>query len=41
MIRADGRHVRVQFAAHREIVTGRDLVLGVVLDLDASPDALR
>lgn len=37
MIRADGRHVRAQFAAHREIVTGRDLVLGVVLDLDARP----
>jgi PAS domain S-box-containing protein len=23
MVRADGRHVRVQFARHREIVTGR------------------
>jgi PAS domain S-box-containing protein len=37
MVRADGRHVRVQFAGHREIVTGRDLVLGVVLDLDTRP----
>jgi PAS domain S-box-containing protein len=37
MVRADGRHVRAQFAAHREIVTGRDLVLGVVLDLDTRP----
>jgi PAS domain S-box-containing protein len=37
MIRGDGRHVRAQFAAHREIVTGRDLVLGVVLDLDMRP----
>ena len=34
MIRADGGHVRAQFAAHREIVTGRDLVLGVLLDLE-------
>jgi DNA-binding CsgD family transcriptional regulator len=37
MVRADGRHVHAQFAAHREIVTGRDLVLGVVLDLDTRP----
>jgi PAS domain S-box-containing protein len=37
LIRGDGRHVRVQFAAHREIVTDRDLVLGVVLELDARP----
>jgi PAS domain S-box-containing protein len=37
MVRADGRHVRAQFAAHREIVTGRDLVLGVVLDLETRP----
>jgi PAS domain S-box-containing protein len=37
MVRGDGRHVRVQFAAHREIITGRDLVLGVVLDLDTRP----
>jgi DNA-binding CsgD family transcriptional regulator len=27
----------VQFAAHREIVTGRDLILGVVLELDGRP----
>jgi PAS domain S-box-containing protein len=37
LIRGDGRHLRVQFAAHREIVTGRDLILGVVLDLDGRP----
>jgi PAS domain S-box-containing protein len=37
MIRADGRHMRVQFAAHREIVTGRDLILGVVLAQDTRP----
>jgi DNA-binding CsgD family transcriptional regulator len=37
LIRGDGRHLRVQFAAHREIVTGRDLILGVVLELDGRP----
>jgi PAS domain S-box-containing protein len=37
LIRSDGRHARVQFAAHREVVTGRDLILGVVLDLDGRP----
>ena len=37
LIRGDGRHVRVQFAAHREVVTGRDLILGVVLELDGRP----
>ena len=37
LIRGDGRHARVQFAAHREIVTGRDLILGVVLELDGRP----
>ena len=37
LIRGDGRQVRVQFAAHREVVTGRDLVLGVVLELDGRP----
>ena len=37
MIRGDGRHVRVQFAAHREVVTGRDLILGVVLELESGP----
>ena len=37
LIRGDGRHVRVQFAAHREILTGRDLILGVVLELDRRP----
>src|SRR5436190_11638100 len=30
-IRGDGRHVRVQLAAHRESVTDRHLILGVVL----------
>ncbi len=37
LIRGDGGHVRVQFAAHRELVTGRDLILGVVLELDGRP----
>jgi DNA-binding CsgD family transcriptional regulator len=37
LIRGDGRRVRVQFAAHREVVTGRDLILGVVLELDGRP----
>ena len=37
MVRADGKHVRAQFAAHREIVTGRDLVLGVLLDQETGP----
>ena len=37
LIRSDGRHARVQFAAHREIVTGRDLILGVALELDGRP----
>ena len=37
LVCADGRHVRVQFAAHRETVTGRDLVLGVLLDLGTRP----
>jgi PAS domain S-box-containing protein len=37
LIRSDGRHARVQFAAHREIVTGRDLILGVVLELNRRP----
>jgi PAS domain S-box-containing protein len=37
LIRGDGRHARVQFAAHREVVTGRELILGVVLELDGRP----
>jgi PAS domain S-box-containing protein len=37
LIRGDGRHARVQFAAHRAVVTGRDLILGVVLELDGRP----
>jgi PAS domain S-box-containing protein len=35
--RADGQPVLAQFAAHRELVTGRELVLGVVLDRDRRP----
>lgn len=41
LIRGDGRHVRVQFAAHRAFVTGRDLILGVVLELDGRPMRCR
>ena len=41
LIRGDGRHARVQFAAHREVVTGRDLILGVVLELDGRPMRCR
>jgi PAS domain S-box-containing protein len=37
LVRGDGRHVRVQVAAHREIVTDRDLILGVLLELDGRP----
>jgi PAS domain S-box-containing protein len=37
LIRGDGGHVRVQFAAHRKLVTGRELILGVVLELDGRP----
>lgn len=37
IVRADGRHVLAQFAAVREHVTGRELVLGVVLDQDTRP----
>jgi PAS domain S-box-containing protein len=37
LIRGDGRHLPVQFAAHREVVTGRDLILGVMLELDSQP----
>lgn len=31
IVRADGRHVFAQFAAHRALVTGRALILGVAL----------
>ena len=37
MLRADGRPVSAQFAAQREVVTGRELVLGVVLDQATRP----
>jgi DNA-binding NarL/FixJ family response regulator len=29
--------VRVQFAAHREVVTGRDLILGMLFELECGP----
>jgi PAS domain S-box-containing protein len=32
---ADGRSVRVEFAGHPEVVTGRQLVLGVILGVSA------
>ena len=41
LVRADGRHIHVQFAAHSERVTGRQLVLYVVLDLRLQPIELR
>jgi PAS domain S-box-containing protein len=41
LLRADGRHVRVQFAAHSEPVSGRLLVLYVVLDLSLRPVTLE
>jgi PAS domain S-box-containing protein len=41
LIRGDGRHVRVQFAAHREVVTGRDLHPGRGGRPGWSADALR
>jgi PAS domain S-box-containing protein len=41
LVRADGRRVRVQFAAHSEEVTGRQLILYVVLDLRLRPVELR
>ncbi|MBV8219216.1 MAG: PAS domain S-box protein [Solirubrobacterales bacterium] len=37
LVRADGRHVHVQFAAHGEQVTGRQLILCVVLDVRLRP----
>jgi PAS domain S-box-containing protein len=37
VVRADGRHVWVEFAAHREVVTGRQLVLIVVLEMRTRP----
>jgi DNA-binding CsgD family transcriptional regulator len=40
LVRADGRHVRVQFAADSEQVSGRWRVLYVVLDLRLRPATL-
>ena len=41
LIRADGRHLQVQFAAHREVVTGRQLVLWVVVESRLRPLTLH
>ena len=41
LVRADGRHVRVQFAAHSEEVSDQTLVLYVVLDLRLRPMKLE
>ncbi len=41
LVRADGRHVHVQFAAHSERITDRLLVLYVVLDLRVQPIELK
>ena len=37
LIRADGRRVDVQFAAHSEQITGRQLILYVILDMRLLP----
>jgi PAS domain S-box-containing protein len=37
LVRADGRHVGVQYAAQREVVTGRQLILYVVCELHLRP----
>jgi DNA-binding CsgD family transcriptional regulator len=39
LIRADGAHLDVQFAAHRECVTGRALVLYVIIEWVRHADA--
>jgi PAS domain S-box-containing protein len=41
LVRADGRYVHVQFAAHSERITDRQLILYVVLDLRLRPMELR
>jgi PAS domain S-box-containing protein len=41
IVRADGRHVRVQFAAHSEQMTDQQLILYVVLDVRLGPLGLR
>jgi PAS domain S-box-containing protein len=41
LVRADGRHVHVQFAAHGEQISGRQLFLYVVLDMTLRPIELR
>lgn len=38
---ADGRCVEAQFAAHREVITGEQLVLFVVLELHTGPMSLQ
>ena len=37
VVRADGSHLRVQFAAHRELVTRQQLILFVALDSSTRP----
>jgi PAS domain S-box-containing protein len=39
VVRADGQHVWIEFAANREVVTGRQLVLIVVLESRTRPRA--
>jgi PAS domain S-box-containing protein len=41
IVRADGRHVRVRFAAHSEQITDQQLILYVVLDARLRPPELR
>jgi PAS domain S-box-containing protein len=41
LLRADGRLVRVKFAAQREVITGRQLVLAVALDMRMRPITLQ
>jgi PAS domain S-box-containing protein len=41
LVRADGRRVHVQFAAHSERITHRQLILYVVLDLRLQPMELK
>jgi PAS domain S-box-containing protein len=41
LVRADGRHVNVQFAAHSAHIIDRELILYVVLDLGMRPVELR
>ena len=41
LVHADGRYVHVQFAAHSERITDRQLILYVVLDLSLHPMELK